>query len=394
MRTGRVEAVWLERHGSEMLTDAPSGTQVLSVGFTGDFDEEGGQLQHVESGDIYDYSAADPDAETVTLASPLPVGKSFAAGDALRVYPLSDDLYAHVRLEDVESDDEPISARVSHPLRGLLEEGTRDTQGETVLVDIVEQEWVVQDIVGTPSRFIVGDVEGTVEIGPQADVLLKDPDGQYVQLTAQIGSNNPGITYGMDYGAASDPRLLTYSSVASSGKFLWIAQALNSGASTFGALVLHDDAVGFGDRTGNHATWQRHSTGFLYAGGFNSEIEPTYEVWNNLALQNGWAAVANHLVPGYKKLPHGSVELCGSMSGGTTANGTIIATLPSGYRPSADVRIPIMSNASGAVGGGEARAVIRGIVTSGANPAGTIEIFGLAAGASISLDGCTFPLDR
>ncbi|PXY33547.1 hypothetical protein BAY59_10720 [Prauserella coralliicola] len=149
VRTGRIETVWFERHGSTVAADAPSGTQVISVAFTGDFDELGGQLQHVQTGSLYDYTAADPNAETVTLAAPLPSGESFAVGDALRVYPLSDDLYAHVRLDDAASDEEPITARVSQPIRAMLLEGIRDPgAGEAVRVENTGFEWVVRDVVG------------------------------------------------------------------------------------------------------------------------------------------------------------------------------------------------------------------------------------------------------
>lgn len=162
MSTGRVESVWFEYYGQTVEVDAPEGTQVVTIGFTADFDEDGGQLLHVESGVIYDYDSADPESETITLTSPLPVGVSWVVGDMLRVYPLADDMKANVRLDDAEDDDEPIEARVSHSVRAMLPEGVREPGlGESVRLEQLGYEWVVQDVVG---------------VSPILDGTLLDPE--------------------------------------------------------------------------------------------------------------------------------------------------------------------------------------------------------------------------
>lgn len=147
--SGRIESVYLDRAGGEVTADAPTGTQILSVGFPCDFDETGGMLQHEPTAATYAYTAVDIDGETVTLAAPLPAGVSFTSGDMLYVYPLSTDARAVVRLADSE-DEAPIDARISHALRPLLPEGLRDIgEGESVVLgNISGGEWFVTDLVG------------------------------------------------------------------------------------------------------------------------------------------------------------------------------------------------------------------------------------------------------
>lgn len=147
MRYGRIETVWVERYGCNLVADAAIGATVLSVSLTADLDEAGGQLQHVETGTILDYTTIDPDAETVTLTSPL--AAALSDGDTLRVYPLSDDLFASVRLDDAAADEEPIEARVAQSLRTVVAEGVRDGEREQVRVEDTGTEWVVTDVVGT-----------------------------------------------------------------------------------------------------------------------------------------------------------------------------------------------------------------------------------------------------
>ena len=52
--------------------------------------------------------------------------------------------------------------------------------------------------------------------------------------------------------------------------------------------------------------------------------------------QNGWTGVIR-----YKKNDLGRVSVWGRTTAGTVANGTIIATLPAGYRPEFSVAVPV-----------------------------------------------------
>lgn len=55
------------------------------------------------------------------------------------------------------------------------------------------------------------------------------------------------------------------------------------------------------------------------------------EFWHTLTLANLW--VTDTLTPQYRLMPDGTVLLQGLMKNGTTAGGTVIGTLPAGYRP-------------------------------------------------------------
>jgi hypothetical protein len=59
----------------------------------------------------------------------------------------------------------------------------------------------------------------------------------------------------------------------------------------------------------------------------------TFDGWNNLTLQNSWVTFGSE-TPQYTKRSDETVWVHGSVANGTTTDGTVIATLPVGYRPS------------------------------------------------------------
>lgn len=73
--------------------------------------------------------------------------------------------------------------------------------------------------------------------------------------------------------------------------------------------------------------------------GTNAVFYPSsYAGWTNLTLQNGWVyytSPAYYSTPQYTKGSDGVVSLKGLIKSGTGTSGTIITTLPVGYRPSA-----------------------------------------------------------
>jgi hypothetical protein len=100
------------------------------------------------------------------------------------------------------------------------------------------------------------------------------------------------------------------------------------------------------------------------------------EPWAALTTANGWAAAGGSWAPPVlRRQVDGTVQLFGEIAPGTLTAGTVIATLPTGYRPSADAtfRVP----------GGAATAGADLFVTSGGNitlqnVVGTITRIGLS----------------
>ena len=71
--------------------------------------------------------------------------------------------------------------------------------------------------------------------------------------------------------------------------------------------------------------------GFL---SLNTAFYPaSYTTWTNLTLQAGWVTDSRFTAPQVTKSVDGIVTLKGFMRSGATANGTVITTLPLGYRP-------------------------------------------------------------
>lgn len=101
--------------------------------------------------------------------------------------------------------------------------------------------------------------------------------------------------------------------------------------------------------------------------------------WTTLTFQNSWAYYGGNLsTPQYTKASDGLVTVKGMVSGGTTTAGTIIATLPSGYRPAGELLLAGYSN------GAYARVDI--------NTSGNI-LFEAGSNVWFSLDGITFYAD-
>lgn len=80
--------------------------------------------------------------------------------------------------------------------------------------------------------------------------------------------------------------------------------------------------------TGEASAWMPIQAMF-YAAGKGS--------WNALVLQNSWTAYAGYSAPAYTKSADGMVTLKGLVHEGVVTPGTVLATLPAGYRPSATV---------------------------------------------------------
>jgi hypothetical protein len=78
--------------------------------------------------------------------------------------------------------------------------------------------------------------------------------------------------------------------------------------------------------------------------GLNSSVpgsNTTVEPWNNMTLLNSWATLAGFATPQYRRVPSpsGCVQITGLAQNGTS--NSVLATLPTGYRPANAHRIPI-----------------------------------------------------
>lgn len=74
------------------------------------------------------------------------------------------------------------------------------------------------------------------------------------------------------------------------------------------------------------------------------------EKYTGFTYQNGWADLGgSYQLGGFKHTNEGRVMLRGWVIGGTKTDGTVIATLPSGYRPTKDEGLSVCNGTSGGV---------------------------------------------
>lgn len=97
--------------------------------------------------------------------------------------------------------------------------------------------------------------------------------------------------------------------------------------------------------------------------------------WRNFTMQNSWTRLSlNNEQPQFWKDRNGWVHIKGEITGGTITNGTVITTLPAGYRPR--YIWPIITGHNGT-----ANSMLL------VNPAGNITCLGLAGNTRISMAG-------
>lgn len=110
-------------------------------------------------------------------------------------------------------------------------------------------------------------------------------------------------------------------------------------------------------------------------------INTNPEEWTNASLQNGWGNVAGFNAVGYYMRPDGFVALRGVSSAGTTADNTLMFTLPVGYRPGTQILVPI-----GMYNGAGYQVSFLLIETDG-----EVRIYGAGGASNIRYDGINFP---
>lgn len=112
-----------------------------------------------------------------------------------------------------------------------------------------------------------------------------------------------------------------------------------------------------------------------------SALLPNAEEWTNATLQNGWTNVAGFAAAGYYMRPDGFVALRGVCAAGTTADDTLLFTLPTGYRPTAEALVAV-----GYYNGVGYQLGYLRIETDG-----QVRVYGAGGAANIRMDGLQFP---
>lgn len=111
----------------------------------------------------------------------------------------------------------------------------------------------------------------------------------------------------------------------------------------------------------------------------------TPPAWTNIALLAGWTNRAGYAVAGYRRVQGDTaLQLILNLAAGTQANGTIIFTLPDGWRPLSTVQLSISTRIA---------AVPQQMGTLEIDSSGNAKIFDIGASAVLHGSG-SVPLDR
>lgn len=233
------------------------------------------------------------------------------------------------------------------------------------------------------------------------EVILVDSNGN---VDGSLDGVNGLVLYGG--GSANDPGL----TINGSGDLVWggdaslthdpsieIGAIFDDNLVDHPAAIFNSGATDAGQKACYLTVYGADSTGAVRGGvcvsqGYLVGSDPTVsgnppitpESWHIMTLQNSWTSGSGSGFdsPAYRIDALGNVQLKGLALAGTKTNGTVVATLPVGYRP----------------------AVIRQIICSAdsnispflcilhINTNGTITINGLGSGDAIGLDGLFYSL--
>jgi hypothetical protein len=91
--------------------------------------------------------------------------------------------------------------------------------------------------------------------------------------------------------------------------------------------------------------------------------------WEFLALQNGWTNVSGYIPAQVRILQGGMAQVIGHIQGGTTGNGTTIATLSTGYYNTVHAHAFTVNAVTGASASAQSGAVSNGAVSTAVLPA-------------------------
>lgn len=138
-------------------------------------------------------------------------------------------------------------------------------------------------------------------------------------------------------------------------------------------------------QTGAPSVLFDYADGFLRRGIYSPWTE---ETWHNQTLLNGWntTGVGAFDPPGAMLHVDGTVRLRGVTVAGTKTDGTVIFTLPAGYRPARRKHIAVSSDTAGQT------PVIQIFGLSDGANAGQVQIFRMGTANAIGLDSVTFEI--
>ena len=215
--------------------------------------------------------------------------------------------------------------------------------------------------------------------------------GQAMTLRVQATTGWSSSAWSTLASATRVPAAVTAISVARVGDIATFSWAAVPGATTYriGAAVPPAGALSV-DQAGTSFTLtvDRGLTGYINvyagnAGGWSAVASSlsTTPLFDALPMAAGWVDYASGYTPArYTKTSSGAVMLSGLIRGGSTANGTVLGTLPVGYRPSGSL---IFGVAVGAPGGDTL-----GRIDVSAN--GQIILYATTSTGWTSLDGINF----
>lgn len=106
-----------------------------------------------------------------------------------------------------------------------------------------------------------------------------------------------------------------------------------------GGIALRSGRVGFTTSTSaGQCTAFDDATGYIRVAEFSPLL---FETAVAIPFSNGWSNFGSGYAPfTCRRLPHGFVQVQGTIKPGTTVDGTVIGTLPLLYRPSTLIRVP------------------------------------------------------
>lgn len=112
-----------------------------------------------------------------------------------------------------------------------------------------------------------------------------------------------------------------------------ISYNINGGAWTGTTLSGATTSYTIDADRGDTVSFKVAATNGSYTSNYTTDAA-TLDLWTDFSLQNGWVTYsATYNSPQFTKTSSGRVFLKGLVKSGTTTNGTVIASLPPGYRP-------------------------------------------------------------